>query len=249
MNRRHMMMLSGAALAQAAPAPQTPAQASPDAGPDTPDKFLLKDYRPQSIYRVPKSEISRAKFPVFDVHCHGARPIDQLGQMVRLMDAAGVEKTVIFTGAGAADRFAESAKPYAQYPNRFDLWCSFDMTGTDQPGFGPGAVKALEACHAAGALGVGEMSDKGWGFGARGAGGGRGGAGRGTAPPTPGPASGRPIAWTALRAMRAVGHAAQHSHVRSDLVLPADGSDQRRPDERLHLEIEDEQPACWGITS
>jgi len=186
MNRRQMMMLSGAALAPAAPAPQTPAQASPDAGTDTPDKFLLKDYRPQSIYRVPKSEIRRAKFPVLDVHCHGARPIDQLAQMVRLMDAVGVEKAVIFTGASTADRFAETAKPYAQYPSRFDLWCNFDMTGADQPGFGPGAVKALDACHAAGALGVGEMSDKGWGFGARSAGGGRGGAGRGTAPPTPG---------------------------------------------------------------
>ena len=200
MNRREMMMLSGALAANGAAAPQAPAQASPDAGQDTPDKLLLKDYRPQSIYRVPKSEIKRAKFPIFDVHCHGARPSDQVDEMVRIMDAVGVEKTVIFTGASTADRFAETAKPYSKYPSRFDLWCGFDMTGVGEPGFGPGAVKALEACHAAGALGVGELSDKGWGFrgrpagavagagrGAAGAAGaGRGAGGRG-APPTPGP--------------------------------------------------------------
>jgi hypothetical protein len=201
MNRRQMMMFSGAALAaNGAAAPRGPAQVSLDAAPDTPDKLLLKDFRPVSIYRVPQSDIKRAKFPVFDVHCHGATPIDRLDEMVRLMDAVGVEKTVIFTGAGAADRFAEIAKPYSKYPNRLDLWCVFDMTGAGEPGFGPGAVKALEACHAAGALGVGELSDKGWGFrgrpagaaagagrGAAGAAGaGRGAAGRGT-PPTPGP--------------------------------------------------------------
>jgi hypothetical protein len=190
MNRRQMMMVSGAALAArapAAPAPLAPAQTSPDAGQDTPEKLLLKDYRPESIYRVPKSDIKRAKFPIFDVHCHGARPIEQLDQMVGTMDAVGVEKTVIFTGASSADRFAEIAKAYSNYPNRFDLWCSFDMTGADQPGFGPGAVQALEACHAAGALGVGEMSDKGRGFAVRAAGAGRGGAGRGPAPSAPGP--------------------------------------------------------------
>ena len=194
MNRRRMMMLSGAALAArapAAPAPQAPAQTTPEAGQGTPEKLLLQDYRPESIYRVPKSDIKRAKFPIFDVHCHGARPIDQLAQMVRTMDAVGVEKTVIFTGASSADRFAEIAKAYSKYPNRFDPWCSFDMTGADQPGFGPGAVKALEACHAAGALGVGELSDKGRGFAVRAAGAaagaGSGGAGRGPAPSAPGP--------------------------------------------------------------
>ena len=38
----------------------------------------LKDYRPQSIYRVPKTDIQRAKHPIVDAHCHGARPIERL---------------------------------------------------------------------------------------------------------------------------------------------------------------------------
>ena len=100
---------------------------------------------------------------------NGPRPIAQLAEWVKTMDAAGVEKTVVFTGASTPERFAEAAKSYQKYPGRFNLWCGFDFAGFDQPGFGPNAMKSLEACHRAGALGVGELVDKGRGFGVRGA--------------------------------------------------------------------------------
>jgi len=174
MNRRQWMMLSGAVAAAArAGSAQTPPASAAQAEPDTPDKFLLKDYRPESIYKVPRTEVNQAKYPVIDVHCHGARPPEQLDEMVKLMDSVGVEKTVIFTGATTAERFGQARQLYARYPTRFDLWCSFDLAGADQPGFGPNAVKALEECHRLGALGVGEISDKGRGFAS-----GFGGAGR-----------------------------------------------------------------------
>lgn len=190
MNRRHWMMLSGAAMTLGPGSPQTPV---PAAGtPETPDKILLKDYRPKSIYRIPKTDIKKAKYPVIDVHCHGARPVEQLGEWVKTMDAAGVEKTVIFTGANSNERFAEIRKNYAKYPGRFELWCGFDLSGSDQPGFGANAVKVLEECHRLGAAGVGEISDKGWGFAFRPPGAGRGGTGAKSgpaagAPRTPGP--------------------------------------------------------------
>ena len=165
MNRRQWMMLSGAAVAargRSAQAQQAPSPA--DTEQDTPDKFLLKDYRPESIYKVPKTEVKKAKYPVIDAHCHGARPPQQVDDMVKLMDAAGVEKTVIFTGAPRAERFSQVRQLYVKYPTRFDLWCSFDLAGVNEPGFGPNAVKALEECHRLGAVGVGEISDKGRGF-------------------------------------------------------------------------------------
>ncbi len=196
MNRRQLMMLSSMALTLrrgSGQSQQTPTGATGD----SPEKFLLKDYRPASIYRVPKTGITKAKYPVVDVHCHGARPVGQLDEMVKVMDAVGLEKTVIFTGANTVERLAEARQIYSKYPSRFDLWCSFDLTGADQPGFGPNAVKALEDCHRAGAMGVGEISDKGWGFrsgGGFGRGGARGGSGgaRGpsAAPATPGPHAG-----------------------------------------------------------
>ena len=188
MNRRQWMLLSGlsgAAVAVRRGDAQT--QQVQGANPSdlsqiTPDKLLLKDYRPKSIYRIPITDIKRAKYPIIDAHCHGPRPPLDVDGMVRLMDAVGVERTVIFTGTTTSAKFSEVRQLYSKYPGRFDLWCGFDLTGIDQPGFGPNAVTALEECHRLGALGVGEISDKGRGFGVRG-GGGR--AGRAGPPPVP----------------------------------------------------------------
>jgi predicted TIM-barrel fold metal-dependent hydrolase len=163
MNRRQMMMLSSGALALRPAAAQSQ-NAPAKAGGKTPDQLLLKDYRPVSIYKIPKTEITRAKYPVFDAHFHGVRPVEELDKSVKIMDAAGMEKTVIYTAANSAERFAEVSKPYLKYPDRFEMWCSFDLSGVDQPGFGPKALKALEDCHRAGAEGVGEITDKGWGI-------------------------------------------------------------------------------------
>src|SRR5262249_40772134 len=44
------------------------------------------------------------------------------------------------------------------------VWCGFDLTDIDQPGFGPAAVAELERCFRAGATGVGELIDKGAGL-------------------------------------------------------------------------------------
>ena len=131
----------------------------------TPDKLLLKDYRPKSIFKIQHTDINKAKYPVIDVHCHGVRPPDQIDRWIQLMDAAGVEKTVIFTGASNADKFSEVLKRYSKYPGRFDFWCGLDFTGSEEVGYGPNAVKALEECHRAGAVGVGEITDKGMGLG------------------------------------------------------------------------------------
>ncbi len=153
-------MLPGAALA----ARVEPSQAQQQ----PPDRILLKEYRPRSIFKTPQTEIKKARFPIIDIHCHGARPVERLDEMVKLMDSAGVERAVIFAGTGSAEKLAEVRKVYAKYPGRFDLWCGLDLAGAGQPGFGPAAVKALEDCHRAGAVGVGEIIDKGFGFGARG---------------------------------------------------------------------------------
>ena len=55
MNRRQVMMLPGAGFFLRPGSAQT----SADTAPDTPDKILLKDYRPNSIYKIPKSEITK----------------------------------------------------------------------------------------------------------------------------------------------------------------------------------------------
>jgi len=98
------------------------------------------------------------------MHSHPyAKTPEQVDEWVRNMDEVGVQKTVILTmSTGAA--FDDIQSKYGKYPERFEMWCGFDFTGYDKPGFGPGAMKELERCKQAGARGVGEIHDKGQGL-------------------------------------------------------------------------------------
>ncbi|MGH9615764.1 MAG: amidohydrolase family protein [Acidobacteriaceae bacterium] len=133
---------------------------------ESPSKITLDDYFPRSIYRIPVSNIERAKYPLIDVHSHGHGPLS-VSEMVKMMDAVGVERTVIFTGASTAEQFSQIRRDYARFPGRFDLWCMFDLRSFGKPGFEADAVKSLEECHRAGALGIGELHDKGTGLDTR----------------------------------------------------------------------------------
>jgi predicted TIM-barrel fold metal-dependent hydrolase len=137
----------------------------PAAAQESPEQILLKDYRPNSIHKVPRTELQKARYPVIDIHSHAyAKTPEQVAAWVKLMDEVGVERTVILTGAvGAA--FDELYQRYSKYPGRFDLWCGLDLRDADKPDFPASAVRELERCHRAGARGVGELVDKGGGIG------------------------------------------------------------------------------------
>jgi len=131
---------------------------------ESPEQILLKDYRPKSIYKIPVTEVAKAKYPIIDMHSHPyAKTPEQIAEWVGNMDQVGVEKTVILTAAVGGD-FDAVYREYAKYPARFEVWCGFDFAGYDQPGFGPAAIRELERCHQAGARGVGELHDKGRGM-------------------------------------------------------------------------------------
>jgi predicted TIM-barrel fold metal-dependent hydrolase len=132
----------------------------------SPDEVLLKNYKPRSIFKIPETRVEKAHYPAIDVHSHNyARTDADIERWVKTMDDVGLEKTIILSGNFGA-KFDEVLARYRKFPNRFEVWCGFDYTGFDQPGFGPGALAELERCHKAGATGVGELSDKGRGLGA-----------------------------------------------------------------------------------
>jgi hypothetical protein len=61
-----------------------------------PETLLLKNYRPASIYNIPKIEINRAKFPVIDAHSHTyAKSTEEIEQWISIMEELGIEKTLI----------------------------------------------------------------------------------------------------------------------------------------------------------
>ena len=129
-----------------------------------PEDLKLKDFRPQSIFHVPVTTIKKAKFPAIDMHSHDfAKTEEEVAQWVRTMDQAGVEKTIILSGA-IGTRFDSIYARYAKYRNRFEVWCGLDIDGFKEPGWSEKAIKELERCIKKGARGIGELSDKGFGL-------------------------------------------------------------------------------------
>jgi uncharacterized protein len=177
-NRRDWMMLSGAGLAMGPAAAQTQSGEQRTAGEAEdldkllPDQVLLKDYRPKSIYKIHVSEIQKAKFPVIDTHHHAqSHTPEQLEAEVRIMDEAGLQASVAFMGVGEgtvyrANAFDDGYKLYSKYPKRFYIYTGLDLRGCGEPAWRPdAAIAELERCHKMGAVGVGELHDKGMGLG------------------------------------------------------------------------------------
>ena len=176
MKRRSFLKTAGAGvMAGSIPAWSAPQEARHQASPSktsprntsgmsSPEGILLKDYKPKSIYKIPITEVPKSKFPVIDMHSHPyAKTTAEIAEWVRNMDEVGVEKTMILAMA-TGEKFTEIYKKYSAHPDRFEIWCGFDYSGYDQPGFSARAVKALEQCHDIGARGVGELHDKGKGL-------------------------------------------------------------------------------------
>ena len=128
------------------------------------EDILLKDYRPESVYNIQKTTISKAKYPVIDVHSHPyASSAEEIQEWIKTMDKRGIEKTLILTyQTGKA--FDSIYNIYSKYEGRFEIWCGFDYTGYKEKGWVKKAIKELERCFEIGAKGVGELGDKGLGL-------------------------------------------------------------------------------------
>jgi len=132
------------------------------------DSILLKDYKPESSLVVPRTPIAKSRFPVIDVHSHSdmnriGSPAD-VDAWVRTMDEVGVETSVVFTGAVGPEFDRQHELFRSRYPKRFQVYCDLLTEAIDAPDYPERAVRELERCYRAGAAGVGELSDKGWGL-------------------------------------------------------------------------------------
>ena len=128
------------------------------------DTLRLKDYLPENCNNIPVTTVEKAKYPVIDIHSHDyATTKEEVEQWVKNMDACGITETHVMHCEWIGEPFETFVERYGEHKDRFRFWCCFDYTQMLKDGSADEAIAYLEKCHAMGAVGVGEMGDKGEG--------------------------------------------------------------------------------------
>ena len=129
------------------------------------DAIAVRDYAPRASLVLEENHPGRARFPAIDVHTHSnAKNPAELDAWIRTMDEVGIETTVVLAGSTGA-QFDRTADLYLSRADRFQIYCGLLTTDIDRPDYPARAAAELERCFRRGARGVGELSDKGMGFG------------------------------------------------------------------------------------
>lgn len=132
------------------------------------DSVLLKDYAPACSLVVPRTHVPKARYPVIDVHAHSSMncmetPAD-VEAWVQRMDQVGVALSVVLTEAVGSDFDRQVELFLGRHADRFQVYCGLDTTDIEASDYAQRAARELERCYRAGARGVGELTDKGWGL-------------------------------------------------------------------------------------
>jgi hypothetical protein len=114
---------------------------------------LYEDYQPRSMLQTPEHPVSRARFPVADVHCHWNAEVAPEA-LVADMDRLGIAYAVNLSGGWGdpLDALLERYKRFA--PDRFEVLVNIDFSEIDRPDFGTRCAGILERAKANGAAGL-----------------------------------------------------------------------------------------------
>jgi len=142
---------------------QAPAETGPE---DVPADNRFDPARMVPSLVVPRTRITRFRFPVIDAHSHDVYAQDPaaVAAWVKLQQQLGVEKTFIFTGKSGAEFRAAVARYAGAYPGRFVMFAGISGEGIASPGYGELLRQRLRADVQAGAAGLAELTDKGLGL-------------------------------------------------------------------------------------
>jgi hypothetical protein len=100
--------------------------------------LLLKEYQPKSMLKTVEHKVTRAKFPIINIHEHFTYPLS-MGErrpedMIRVMDAVNVQKIVDLDGDLGAALKEKIQKYQTPYPERFSIFAHvwFSENGTHE---------------------------------------------------------------------------------------------------------------------
>ncbi|MGB5190077.1 amidohydrolase family protein [Robiginitalea sp.] len=117
-------------------------------------ELTFEEYNPESTLVVPEHPITRAKFPVIDVHSHHNMAETDLSVVVRAMDTLNLAVLVNLSGGSGEKLKAGMANIQKNYPNRFLQFANVDFSGVGETGWGTRAAAQLKEDYANGAVGL-----------------------------------------------------------------------------------------------
>jgi len=117
-------------------------------GPDTPPM-------PLTLLRLPRTNITRAKFPAIDFHVHASELTtdEAYKKTIALMDSIGMGAIVNLNGGTGAnlDRALKAGEPYR---DRVATFITFSADGINEPGWSQKFAAEMERAFKAGVLGM-----------------------------------------------------------------------------------------------
>lgn len=121
--------------------------------------LLLRDFHPTPMLHVAVHDVSRAKFPVIDVHTHtndaaGIGDRVDPADLVARMDRLNIKKIVVLTGLWGDKLQAVLDSMVKPYPDRFVVFTQLDWSKIDNPDFSRLMVQQVDDAVSRGARGL-----------------------------------------------------------------------------------------------
>ncbi|MDQ3211239.1 MAG: amidohydrolase [Acidobacteriota bacterium] len=117
-------------------------------GPDVPPM-------PLTLLRLPRTNITRARFPAIDFHVHGRELTtpEAYESFIRLLDSVGIG-AVVNLNAGTGQVLDTALKAGESYKDRVANFLTFSAEGINDPGWSGRFAAEMERAFKAGALGM-----------------------------------------------------------------------------------------------
>lgn len=149
-------------------AQQTSIGYKPASDADSKKTILLKDFHPDPTLHRAAHEVTRAKFPVIDVHTHTNDAVgigDRVDpkEMVERMDRLNIKTIVILTGMWGEKLQHIIDTMLEPFPGRFIVFTQYDWSKINDPHFSELMVKQLDDSVARGARGLKILKELGLG--------------------------------------------------------------------------------------
>src|SRR6185295_5940623 len=120
---------------------------------------------PKALMKLPRTNITRAKFPTVDFHFHGRtlRAAQDYQKLIQLMDQTNLAVISNMDG-GFGQAFDQAMKIGEPYKDRILHFARLNYEGINLPGWSQKTAAELERCFKAGAQGLKIWKDVGLTF-------------------------------------------------------------------------------------